>query len=434
MQDATSTLGLRPDVLGPPASAQMVSQGPSGFLSVNAFWEHKKSVSLCKTNCRSIEVPILYPLSSLSASPPFSTFALKIGEEEFVEEEDIIYAQALERPAEQMEDDQEPEISPITSSSRVASLSSSITVQTSTSSFPFLNLPFELRLKIYALLLPPRHHRSVTQLPHNGYFYNTSNIPAHSSQSFYPFGTKPPTRQNGSPRGNLTTYKVLSSNSHRSYPSPSIYPAILGTNRQVKEEAEAVLYGSRESVWDFGVHLDACRAFWADRSPNARALVRGLRVAWEVPVLGERELIDGRWEVFCRFLKEEMRGLRNLDLTIWSSSGSLAGLPVSPLPNDGDEESEEDWERGVEKRRRKELERKWSEWDWVRELLEMEALRTAKITWWGFENLGVSGRNGETAFDSWLARRMTCDNLVRDRMLRDGVVVEGVVVLNGKGI
>lgn len=424
---ASPTVGLRTDILG---SGLEALEDPSGFLSVNIFWEHKKGVRLCKTNCRSIEVPLLYPAS---LSIPFSGSSSNSECEGF--EEEIGFAgerkEALGHPAEQkMAADQEhPEISPITNLSRVPSASLTSSTQTT---FQFLGLPLELRLKIYTYLLPSRHHTIVTQLPHNGYFYNTSSIPAYSAQSFYPFGTKAP--------NNLTTYKVLSSNFRSSFPHETIYPAILGTSRQVKEEAETVLYGSSEAVWDFGVHSDACRAFWEDRSSNARKLVKSLRVAREVPCFDDGEVkggVDERWVEFCHFLKSEMSGLRVLDLTVWGSGGSAASFPSAGIASLGLSVGEMggDWiEEEVEIERMREEERKWREWEWISELLQMDALRQAKITWWGFENLGVGGTNGEGAFDSWLAGRMVGDKLVRDRMVREGVVVEGVVVLSERGI
>ncbi|KAG0649604.1 hypothetical protein D0Z07_4022 [Hyphodiscus hymeniophilus] len=346
----------------------------------------------------------------------------------------VIFRVALEDPAEQMDGimdvDQEPHFSPVTPS-RVPTSTSNIT--TSSTSFPFLSLPLELRLKIYALLLPARHHIIVTQLPHNGYFYNTATIPAYSAQSFYPLGTKAPSQ--GTRLGpNLTTYRVLSSNSHRSYPSTSIYPAIIGVSKQTKQEAEGVLYGNVDTIWDFGIHLNACRAFWGDRGREARGLCRAVRVDWEIPVLENDTLIGEKWAVFCEWLKEEMTGLRSLDLTIWSDSGSVVGFPTAtPAIHLASTADEADWqtlEALPEKKREEEA--KWREWAWIHELLQMDALRTAKITYWGFESPGDGGR-GEGHFDSWLAGRMVGDRFVRDRMIRDGVVVEGVVVLHGKG-
>jgi hypothetical protein len=288
--------------------------------------------------------------------------------------------------------------------------------------FRFLDLPIELRLKIYRYLLPPRAWKVSTQIPHNGYFYNTSTIPLHSVQSFYPFGTKPPSGSN------LTTYKVLNSNFRSEFPVPSIHPEIFLLCKQIHSEAEPVLYGGKGVSFDFGIHLEAALAFFSDRSKEARRAVREVRVAREIPCVENSDgliskPVDGPWISFCAFLERELKGVRGLDLTIWSSSGSVASFPA-PDALDGGREDEVDSE--VLKEKERELQLRWREWEWTRDLLRMEALRQAKVTWWGFE--GQDGR-----FDSWLARRMVGDRLVRERMIREGMVVEGFVVIPGKG-
>ena len=403
---------------------------PSGFLSLNIFFKWSEGARLCQTNCRSIEVTVLYPASPLiSPSSPSSNFAVE--DFEGLTESSSAETETLEHPAAMSTVDQErPEISPITKMlSRDEDLLSPTNSKPEESFFSLMSLPLELRLKIYGYLLPPRHHTVVTQLPHNGYFYNTSSVPAHSAQSFYPFGTKAP--------HNLTTYKVLNTNFRASFPEPSIYPAILSVSRQIKAEAEPVLYGSSEAVWDFGVHLEALKAFWGDRSENARKLARNVRVAREIPCLENREgvvskEVDPRWVSLCEFLKTELTGLRTLDLTVWSSSGSISSFPVSSstsVATDGVESGDWDVDEEVEKMVKEEELKRWREWEWTHDLLQMEALRQARIIWWGFQS--IRGQNGESSFDSWLAGRMVGDKLVRDRMVREGVVVEGVVVLNG---
>jgi hypothetical protein len=292
---------------------------------------------------------------------------------------------------------------------------------TTSQPFRFQDLPLELRLKIYAYLLPARAHTIVTQIPHNGYFYNTATIPQHSAQSFYPFGRSPPK--------NLTTYKVLTDNFRSEFPAPSIHPEILRVSRALHEEAENVLYGSKGVTWDFGVHLEALVAFWGDRSKEARASVRGVRIAREIPVEKDGDGIvsgvDARWRTVCGFLRDEMTGLRDLDLTIWSSSGSVAAFPSAPQVS-GEPDDEESKVLA-----KKDDEKRWREWEWTKELLQMEALRNAKVTWWGFQSTkGVEGRT--VGFDSWLAGRMVGDKLVRDRIVGQGDVIEGSIILPGR--
>lgn len=280
--------------------------------------------------------------------------------------------------------------------------------------FHFLDLPLELRLKIYEYILPARAHTIVTQIPYNGFFYNTATLPAHSAQSFYPFGRNSPK--------NLTTYKVLSSNFRTSFPSQTIYTDIFRVCKQIHAEAETIFYASNESIYDFGIYGDALIAFMGDRSERARALIRNIRIAKEIPKLdygdgglGEKRE-DGKWVRLCTYIQNEMPGLQNLDLTVWGGGWNLAPLLVSRNPASQSQNQENQWRK----------------WEYTKGLLEMEALKAMKVTWWGF--CSEKGQEGQAiGFDSWLAGRMVGDKLVRDRMIREGVVIEGVAVLKGMG-
>lgn len=164
-------------------------------------------------------------------------------------------------------------------------------------------------------------------------------------------------------------------------------------------------------------------AFWRDRSPVARSCVKNLRIAREIPA-SHQSGVDERWTKLCTFLREEMTGLRELDLTVWSGTGSAASfpsaLPTTPVDSD---------DFGEAVLRADEVKR-WREWEWTKELLGMEGLKNARVTWWGFKSMEGEGRPA-AGFDSWLAGRMVADKLARDRMVAQGVVVEGSLVLSG---
>ncbi|TAQ87026.1 hypothetical protein B7494_g4650 [Chlorociboria aeruginascens] len=279
--------------------------------------------------------------------------------------------------------------------------------------FPFLSLPLELRLKIYSYLLPTSTHKIITQIPHNGYFYNTSTIPTLSAQSFYPFGRKSPK--------SLTTYKVLPQHRSGNTNGEGMNVEILRVSKQVNEEAEEVLYANKCTVWDFGIHLDAVQGFWGDRSIKARNWVKNIRVAREVSF--DTVAKDEDWEHLCTYLKESMVGLRSVDLVVWSAGGSVSEFsattsmihPTGQIANDEADELE----------RKVEEERKWRALEWVQCLLEHEALRRTNITYWGFR-----GEKGESSyFNHWIAKKMAGDGLVRGRMLREEIVSEASVVL-----
>lgn len=309
--------------------------------------------------------------------------------------------------------------------------------------FPFMSLPLELRLKIYEYLFPARTHTIVAQLPNSGYFRKTPTGLQRLAQSSYPFGTKTPDKT-------TTTYRVLNKKFSSSFPDPPLYPEILRVSRQVRDEAEPVLYGSSEAVWDFGIHLEALKAFFGDRSEVARRSVRNVRIAREIPCskIGDglvSKEVDPSWVAMCELLKSELVNLWTLDLMIWSSSGSVSFFPFSSSSSSSSSSStvtadlaaldlcasDTGEEHSEEREKAKEEETKrWREWEWTHDLLKMETLRKAKITWWEFQSIGRSGPN---SFYSWFAHRMVRDQSARDRMIREGVAIEGTVVLPALG-
>ncbi|KAH8591603.1 hypothetical protein B0O99DRAFT_631846 [Bisporella sp. PMI_857] len=277
--------------------------------------------------------------------------------------------------------------------------------------FSFLSLPLELRLKVYAYLLPPRHHTIVTQAPYAGFFYNTSPFPSAN----YPFGRAPPSQR--------TSYRVLTSNYHRAFPYPAIHPSILRVCRQVREEAEPVLYGGKGVKWDFGLHLEAMKSFWKERSVIARNSTKYVSFAKEIPCLANREgdiarKVDIRWEEFCRFISEFLPNVKDLDVRMWSSNGAAELFPTSKLPFDSEH---------VEESRALQL-KAWQNWEWTKEILAIEQLRRINITLWSFKAVWDGGGS---RFDSWLAGRMVSDGVVRGRMIREGNVIESSIILPG---
>ncbi|PMD48831.1 hypothetical protein L207DRAFT_17923 [Hyaloscypha variabilis F] len=390
-------------------------------LQINIFSQHK-TLTLCMSNCKNIELVLLYPAEpdvpewdSLNHFPSSKTDSLGIlaPSQSQIENKDkrqdsepkIEFSMLQEPTADHCPTSLSRDTTPLSPSQQQGI-------------FRFLDLPLELRLKIYTLLLPPRSHKITTQIPHNGFFYNTATIPLHSATSFYPFGTSAPKKPLS---GNLTTYKVLNRNFRRDFPEPSIYPHVFRVCRQIKEEAEPVLYGGLNVEWDFGTSIEAVAPFFGDRSEVARQCVRYVKVAREIRDAGGMEGVDYSWEKFCTYINTELLSLRSVDLTIWSSSGSATGFPPS-FPS-----SENDGGLG-----KGEEERKWREWVFIKKLVEVEGLRKARVTWWGFQGGEKGTQERGQGFDSWLARRMVGDQVVRERMVGEGVVREGVVVLSGR--
>ncbi|TGO27694.1 hypothetical protein BPAE_0038g00400 [Botrytis paeoniae] len=286
-------------------------------------------------------------------------------------------------------------------------------------SFPFLSLPIEIRLKIYLLLLPPRHHKITTQIPHNGYYFLPKCLPLCAAQSFYPISPDTPEK--------LTTYKVLSANSHTDHPNPSIHTRILSVCKQTKVEAEEVLYGNGNSIWDFGMHIEAVQPFWTDRSQGARVWARNLKIAREVSELGmgASASVDVVWGNFCGFITRELLGLENLDLTVWGNPWMEESLDSSEVVEMGDAMLLDGDGVGEVRKSAMKSREMWTlrDWEYMKELLAHEGLRSAKVTCWGFRE-GVKS--------SW-AKWMLESRSLLEEMVREGEVVQDVLVWNGGG-
>ncbi|KAH8808169.1 hypothetical protein F5884DRAFT_675264 [Xylogone sp. PMI_703] len=373
---------------------------PTRALSLNVFFEWK-TTGACKSNCPRIEVDILYPLpvssdSSASEIPPTQNCAT-------------------------CKDDIPTSIGHVIGrQNTMAEIGCACHNSITTSKkIGLLDLPLELRLKIYDYLLPARTHKIMTQLPHNGFFYNTSIIPEHSATSFYPFGRCGPKEQ-------LTTYKVITTNFRKDYPEPSIYPSILGTCKQIREEAEPVLYGSSQTLFDFGSHLDAFQAFFKDRSSLARRSVKNIRIAREITYPNHAESLvsskpDPAWITFSNFILSQFQNLRTIDLILWASGGSGASFPATSSTTLGSTTTFS-YEDDSEVAAAMALVQQWKEWDWTQNLLNSIAYLKTRITWWQFNP------SGELQFDPWLAKRMAIDPSVKDKMVRNGVLTERTAV------
>ncbi|KAF7860734.1 hypothetical protein EAF04_008252 [Stromatinia cepivora] len=363
------------------------------MLSINVFYAQKDiNIKRCKSNCRSIEVDILYPSCPLDYNSLEHTSTDMDGKNPCLSPADAL------TPCEHSSHE---------SINHLASASGK-------SYFPFLSLPIEIRLKIYLLLLPPRHHKITTQIPHNGYYFPPICIPARAAQSFYPISPDNPEK--------LTTYKTLSANSHIDFPNPSIHTRILSVCQQIQEEAEEVLYGNENSIWDFGVNIEAVNPFWRDRSQGARAWIRNLKVAREIPELKIYAGIDVVWENLCETITHELSGLRCLDLTVWGGTGDKSFLQnfdsfeTTQLSSTGDDNEAQ---RSMENLRNR---RNLHEWDYTRKLLAHDGLRSAKVTWWEF-------RTGAKTF---MAKWMLENRLWTEDMIREGAVVQDVAIWNGE--
>lgn len=147
-------LGHNPSFLASLNSCQdgAIRGSKSHIFSLNAIYQSRPSKPRAKTNCRSIEIPLIVPRPSSTSQ--YSTVYTLISNQD--EEMALVGGTNQSASRDQPEKEQ---------------------------SFPFLSLPFEIRLKICALVLPSRRHTIVTQYPHNGYYYSRTSMVSRSTQT-----------------------------------------------------------------------------------------------------------------------------------------------------------------------------------------------------------------------------------------------------------
>lgn len=174
------------------------------------------------------------------------------------------------------------------------------------------------------------------------------------------------------------------------------------------------------------MHIEAVQPFWTDRSQSARGWARNLKIAREIPELamGATARIDVVWGHCCGFITRELLGLKNVDLTVWGnpcveeSLDSSEVVETDAMSLGGDDVGKAS--RSTVKSRDVWILR---DWEYMKELLAHDGLRSAKVTCWGFRE-GVKS--------SW-AKWMLESRSLMEEMVREGEVVQGVLVWNGGG-
>lgn len=204
-----------------------------------------------------------------------------------------------------------------------------------------------------------------------------------------------------------------------------------------------MLYVGKGVEWDFGVHLEALRSFFDERSDVARRCVRNLRIAFELPVLavlddalpeakGRKALV---WDRMVEYVRKELTDLRHLELVLWSGDGSGAGFPTPPASSTTSS-SLDRYTRHIPTTK---IEEQWRSWAWTKDLLAIPSMRETKITYWTAqertkEEVSEDSLTGaiRKKFDSWIAGRMVGDFVMRGRMIEQEIMREDVVVLRSR--
>ena len=257
---------------------------------------------------------------------------------------------------------------------------------------PFLRLPTELRLQIYALLVLPRtpsdlipseHKKQISSRDYYVYAKKQHDsdrpIMAHLSNPTLLIRTIDALHYEQRygptyPRGAHTrsTYKIRAdrfrarcmTTTYHCLNTPRLEDqlGILGTNKQIHAEAAELLYSSY--TFDFDTHVEAMYTFLNDLTPFSRACIRSLRLVKKA-LPYDKEFDRAEWNTALRYLTSPSSNihLRKLEF------GCVAGRPVTHGWDRIPRWSAQDFE----------LLREMEGMQWLQYLLEVKGLRDLEV-------------------------------------------------------
>ncbi|KAJ9649533.1 hypothetical protein H2199_000309 [Coniosporium tulheliwenetii] len=187
---------------------------------------------------------------------------------------------------------------------------------------PFLRLPSEIRLMIYANLLLPSTSASLritTKSVHVDYHDYEHQMTLARPLTPRRRTTYAIRHDRFRARIMHTTYFLLS--------NPGLHPAILGVSRQTHAEAAELLYGSYTFAFD--THVEAIVPFLSDLTPFARARVTKVALTKRaLPYCKEFDRLE--WAAACRCLAT-LR-LTSLELGVVAGKPSFLGWDDPAIP------------------------------------------------------------------------------------------------------
>ena len=169
----------------------------------------------------------------------------------------------------------------------------------------FMQIPAEIRLMIYKLLLVNEQERTLSIRTEDP----TDCASPHLKQ-----------RRRSSYRIMADRFRARSIETTYHLPSDlAIYPSILGVNRQIHTEASHVLYS--EHIFDFDKDVEAVVPFLQDLTTEARSSIKRIHIVKRaLPYLKDFDHCE--WRSVCAYLSDSME-LVQLGL------GVLGGKPAS---------------------------------------------------------------------------------------------------------
>ena len=182
---------------------------------------------------------------------------------------------------------------------------------------PFLQIPPEIRLTIYKLLLTSHKDKTLRLRTESPSVYEHRKCLQRKRRRFRYMADRMRSRSSES------TYCLAKA------PHQELHAAILGVNRQIHAEASHVLYS--EHVFDFNMDIESILPFLQDLTPASLSSIKRMKmVKRSLPYTKDFDRCE--WRNACEFIAESIRSnkmnLKQLDLDVYGGTPSLANRPA----------------------------------------------------------------------------------------------------------
>ena len=194
--------------------------------------------------------------------------------------------------------------------------------------FPFFSLPYELRTKIYTLLLVPDQDDS--QFLHGNefvpfvrdYHLYEPTLGSSDQRRLLKFRNLNPTpKMKRRMKYKVRLVRMRSGCEDASYAcinKPELHTAIFGASRRTYEEAAKTFYGSY--IFDFDTHIEACVPFLMDRMPYSRGCIKHVSIV-KRSLPYDKDFDRCEWSNMCEYLRDQLNLAE-------CSLGVVAGKPA----------------------------------------------------------------------------------------------------------
>ena len=213
-----------------------------------------------------------------------------------------------------------------------------------------LQVPAEIRLKIYKLLLSDHDDRTLSIRTEDPELYQRRIHNQRLRTNYHHISDRL--------RGRSTE------SSYHLRQNPGIYPSILGVNQQIHAEASHVLYS--EHTFDFDLDIESVIPFLQDLTSRSRESIRSMRIVKRA-IPYSKSYDNCEWQTACAYLSTHLQ-LAQLDLGVLGGvPGSIWGMPLGQP--DFNEFSMSDFD----------LITRFEDMEWARQLSAIEGLQVLNV-------------------------------------------------------